>query len=86
MARRQCPATVATACLCAARPQTHSMFMVGEETAAAIYRACDEGGEPSAGVELRRHFPPISDGAKARMCVHAIVGWTQRLAADEERR
>ena len=49
--------------------------MVDEETAAAIRQAWDESGELGAIVELRRHFPLISDHANARRCVHAIVGW-----------
>ena len=44
MARRLCPTKVATACLCAARPQALSMFMVGEATADAMGRTWDEGG------------------------------------------
>ena len=55
----------------------------GEETAAAIRRAWDESGELAAVVELRRHFPLISDGKNARRCVHTIVGWGQRPAASE---
>ena len=57
--------------------------MVDEETAALIRRAWDEGGELSAVVELRRHFPLISDGETARRCVRTIVGWTQRPATSE---
>ncbi len=60
------------------------MFMVDAETADAIRRAWDEGGELSAVVELRRHFPLITDNANARRCVHSIVSWTPRPAADEE--
>jgi hypothetical protein len=60
------------------------MFMVNEETAEAIRRAWDEGGELSAVVELRRHFPLISDGADARRCVRAIVGWRRPPTPDEE--
>lgn len=54
-----------------AQPQAAGMFMVDAETAAAIRRAWDEGGELSAVVELRRHFPLISDGDNARRCVRA---------------
>jgi hypothetical protein len=57
------------------------MFVVDEETAAAIRRAWDEGGELSAVAELRRHFPLITEGANARRCVHAIVGWSQHRTA-----
>jgi hypothetical protein len=37
------------------------MFCVNDSTAEAIRRAYDEGGELSAVVELRRHFPGIAD-------------------------
>ena len=60
------------------------MFMVTEDEAAAIRRAWDEGGELAAVVELRRHFPLISDGENARRCVHTIVGWGQRAATPEQ--
>ena len=60
------------------------MFVVTEEEAEAIRRAWDEGGELSAVVELRRHFPLITDNANARRCVRAIVGWMPRPAADQE--
>ena len=55
--------------------------MVDEETADAIRRAWDEGGELAAAVELRRHFPLIADNADARRCVRTIVGWAQRRPA-----
>ena len=58
--------------------------MVNEETAAAIRRAWDEGGELSAVVELRRHFPLITDGENARRCVRTIVGWAPRPAPERE--
>ena len=69
-----------------AAPSFRGMFMVDEETAAAIRRAWDEGGELAAVVELRRHFPLISDGENARRCVHTIVGWGQRPAASQDER
>lgn len=59
------------------------MFLVDEATADAIRRAWDEGGELSAVVELRRHFPLIADNANARRCVRAIVGWTPQPAPDQ---
>jgi hypothetical protein len=40
------------------------MFAVDEATAEAIRRALDEGGELSAVVELRRHYPGIIDMGK----------------------
>jgi hypothetical protein len=52
------------------------MFRVDEITAAAIRRAYEEGGELSAAVELRRHFPGIVDNANARRCARVIAGWT----------
>ena len=61
------------------------MFVVHEETAAAIRRAWEAGGELAGVVELRRHFPLIADNAHARLCVRAIVGWGPRSAPDEER-
>jgi hypothetical protein len=54
------------------------MFIVDEETAAAIRRAWEEGGELAGVVELRRRFPLITDTAHARRCVRAIVGWAPR--------
>jgi hypothetical protein len=51
------------------------MFTVDEATAQAIRRAYDEGGELSGIVEFRRHFPLITDNAKAGECVRIIAGW-----------
>lgn len=51
------------------------MFVVDEATAAAIRAALQQGGELSAVVELRRHFPLITDNAEARRCVRTIAGW-----------
>ena len=51
------------------------MFCVDEATAEAIRRAFNEDGELSAVVELRRHFPLITDNAKGRECVRIIAGW-----------
>jgi hypothetical protein len=51
------------------------MFTVDEATAAAVRRAYDEGGELSGIVEFRRHFPLITDHAKAGECVRIIAGW-----------
>ena len=59
------------------------MFCVDEPTSEAIRRAFDEGGELSGIVELQRHFPLISDHAKARMCVRAILSWKPLPAARE---
>ena len=60
------------------------MFVVDEETAAAIRRAWEEGGELAGVVELRRHFPLIGDNEQGRRCVRAIVGWGPRPASDQE--
>jgi hypothetical protein len=54
------------------------MFAVDEATAEAIRRAWHEGCELSAIVEFKRHFPLISDHAKARICVRAILSWAPR--------
>jgi hypothetical protein len=51
------------------------MFAVDEDTAEAIRRAFNEDGEFSAVVELRRHYPAITDNIKARLCVRIIAGW-----------
>jgi hypothetical protein len=52
-----------------------SMFCVDEATAESIRRAFNKGGELSAVIELRRHFPLITDNANARVCVRTIAGW-----------
>lgn len=51
------------------------MFTVDEATAAAIRVALERDGELSAVVELRRHFPLITDNEQARACVRTIAGW-----------
>ena len=51
------------------------MFTVDDPTAEAIRRAFEDGGELAGVVELRRHFPLLTDNANARMCVRAIAGW-----------
>ena len=51
------------------------MFCVDEPTAEAIRRVFHEDGELSAVIELRRHFPLITDIARGRECVRAIAGW-----------
>ncbi|HJT75774.1 MAG TPA: hypothetical protein VJ739_01095 [Gemmataceae bacterium] len=65
--------------------QAPGMFVVDEETAAAIRRAWEAGGELAGVVELRRRFPLITDTAHARRCVRAIVGWGPRPAQGQER-
>jgi hypothetical protein len=54
------------------------MFVVSEE-AAAIRAAYETGGEFSAAVELRRHFPGIIDNAEAHSFARAIAGWQPLL-------
>jgi len=51
------------------------MFVVDESTAKAIRQAYDESGELSAVIELRRHFPGITDPEQARLCVRTIAAW-----------
>jgi len=60
------------------------MFVVDEATADAIRRAWHEDGELASVVELRRHFPLITDPARARSCVHAIVGWAPRPTPEQK--
>ncbi len=50
------------------------MFVLDGPTAAAIRQAFIEGGELSATVELRRHFPLLADSAAGR-CARTIAGW-----------
>jgi len=50
------------------------VFCVDETTAEAIRHAFNEEGELSAVIELRRHFPLITDNAKGRECVRIIAG------------
>jgi hypothetical protein len=52
------------------------MFCVDDTAAAAIRQAFNEGGELAAAIELRRHFPGITDNANARRCACAVAGWT----------
>jgi hypothetical protein len=54
------------------------MFVINEAAAEAICLAYDTGGELSAVVELRRHFPGITDNENARLCVRTIASWTPR--------
>jgi len=51
------------------------MFAVDEATAAAVRTTFERDGELSAVVELRRHFPLITDNEDARRCVRAIASW-----------
>lgn len=50
------------------------MFCVDEATAESIRRVFDEEGELPAVIELRRHFPLITDTARGRECVRIIAG------------
>ena len=60
------------------------MFTVDEPTAEAIRRAYEEGGELAGIVEFKRHFPLISDHAKALECVRIIAGW-KPISLEEQR-
>ncbi len=51
------------------------MFCVSEDEAAAIRTAFEQEGEMSAGIELRRLFPGITDGARAREMARVIADW-----------
>jgi len=57
------------------------MFAVDEADDAAIRRVFTEEGELSAIVELRRRFPGVAPGPKARECVRIIAGWTPAAGA-----
>jgi hypothetical protein len=52
------------------------MFSVDETTAEVIRQGFEEsGGELSAAIELRWHFPWSTDYAAARRCVSTIAHW-----------
>ena len=51
------------------------MFCVSEDEATMIRAAFEQEGEMSAGIELRRLFPGIANGAKARELARVIAGW-----------
>ena len=51
------------------------MFVVDTAAIEAIHQAFNEDGELAAIVELRRHFPLLTDNEHARTCVHTIAGW-----------
>jgi hypothetical protein len=57
------------------------MFSVSEAEAATIRTAFEQEGELSAGVELRRIFPGITDAARAREMARVIAGWQPVLPA-----
>jgi len=59
------------------------MFAVDEATALAIRQACQDGGELSGVIELRRHFPLITDNARAWLCLQMIMSWTLLTPAPE---
>jgi len=62
-----------------------NMFVVDTAAADAIHQAFNEDGELAAIVELRRHFPLLTDHEHARTCVHTIAGW-QSIALPPLRR
>jgi len=51
------------------------MFSVSEAEAAAIRAVFEREGALSAGIELRRMFPLITDNEKAQQFVRIIAGW-----------
>jgi hypothetical protein len=51
------------------------MFSVDAATAEAIGQVYDASGKLAAAVELRRHFPGITDNENARLCVRTIASW-----------
>jgi hypothetical protein len=51
------------------------MFSVDEATAAIVRQVYEASGELSAVVELRRHFPGITNNDTARLCVRTIASW-----------
>ncbi len=57
------------------RAHAAAMFCVDEATAASIRRAFMDDGDLSAVVEFRRHFPLITDHARALECARIIAGW-----------
>ncbi len=59
------------------------MFAVDEATARAIRRARQDGGELSGVIELRRHFPLVTDNARAQLCPHMIMSWAPTTPAPE---
>ena len=52
-----------------------SVFTVDELTAEAVREAYEESGELAGVVELRRHFPSITDNTDAARYVRTIAGW-----------
>ena len=60
------------------------MFIVDEAAALAIRQACQDGGELSGVVELRRRFPGIIDNARARLCLQTIMSWAPPAPAQDE--
>ena len=61
------------------------MFSVTEAEAATIRTAFEQEGELSAGIELRRLFPGITDDARAREMARVIAGWKPLPALDDRR-
>ena len=60
------------------------MFIVDEAAALAIRQACQDGGELSGLVELRRWFPGIVDNARARLCLQTIMSWAPPAPAQDQ--
>jgi hypothetical protein len=51
------------------------MFVISEAETATIRAVFLQHGEFAAAIELRRHFPGITDNAQARECARTIAGW-----------
>ena len=64
--------------------QAPAMFAVDEAAALAIRQACQDGGELSGMVELRRQFPGITDNARARLCLEVIMSWRPPMPSPEQ--
>ncbi len=69
------PATGFSFAHVALRVHAAKMFCVDDATAESIRRAFMEHGDMSAVVEFRRHFPLITDHARALECARIIAGW-----------
>jgi hypothetical protein len=60
------------------------MFCVSEAEATMIREAFEREGELSAGIELRKLFPGITEGAKAREMARVIAGWPPKLLPERK--
>lgn len=67
--------TAGCSCLGTVSAHVSTMFAVSQLEAEAIPRAYEDGGELSAMIELRRHFPGIVNNENARRCARTIPSW-----------